>query len=269
MASGAPVNVTATEKGLIDISNLELEALPTELVATAPNAVQLHAENNKLTKLANAVLFQLINCEYLHVEFNELEALPSSIENLRKLIQLHAAFNKLTTVPPQIASLRTLTRLYLNDNKLTSLPEEIGNVQSLEELRIDNNPDLGSLPGTIVKLQYLQILSANCCGLEALPEDALPGLQNLRELYVDENELAELPESIGTVRKLKVLHANDNKLTSLPPTLSKLSRLERLYINNIQLRNPRQELGALKLPNLRELVIKDMTNSLNTRWAFQ
>jgi len=71
-------------------------------------------------------------------------------------------------------------------------------------------------------------------GLKEVPP-TIGQLSSLRELYVNNNQLASLPDSLGQLSSLQELYLSDNQLDSLPDSLGKLSSLQRLYLHNNQL----------------------------------
>lgn len=73
---------------------------------------------------------------------------------------------------------------------------------------------------------------------------------HLKELYLDENLLYQLPEQISKLTNLKVLSLSDNLLEKLPNSICELTQLEYLYLSGNKLQ---------KLP-------KDIINLKNLRW---
>ena len=57
----------------------------------------------------------------------------------------------------------------------------------------------------------------------------------LVELFVDNNQLTHLPESIGNLISLKTLSFSNNQLSHLPDSIGNLSNLTGLFVNNNQL----------------------------------
>ena len=74
------------------------------------------------------------------------------------------------------------------------------------------------------KLARATVLDLARLRLEELPT-GLAELTDLRELFIDENDLVEIPEWIGELSNLELLDARDNSLTDLPVALTELRKL--------------------------------------------
>ncbi len=70
--------------------------------------------------------------------------------------------------------------------------------------------------------------------LRSVPDDIF-NLPALQELYLNDNYIAHIPESIGNLGATLVrLHLHDNKLSTLPKSLANLGLLQHLCIDNNQ-----------------------------------
>jgi hypothetical protein len=65
-------------------------------------------------------------------------------------------------------------------------------------------------------------------GLKEFPADIFK-LVNLEELYLSDNQIAQVPSDIGTLKKLRVIVLRNNKLATLPSEIGSLSALT--YLN--------------------------------------
>jgi len=76
-------------------------------------------------------------------------------------------------------------------------------------------------------------------------------LNRLELLYLDGNNLSELPAEIGDLKELRLLSVSNNQLVCLPTSIQKLNRLQRLYLDGNNLSELPAEIGALgELRNL-------------------
>lgn len=117
---------------------------------------------------------------------------------------------QLKNVPSGIYSICKVFRkdhLYLNNNRLHSLEDG----------------------GQIADLQFVKVLNISCNIFSELNSD-IRYLVSLTELYVRDNELRYLPESIYHLQCLKILDVSKNKLKELTPSLGKLKSLKKLNI---------------------------------------
>ncbi|PRP74630.1 hypothetical protein PROFUN_03552 [Planoprotostelium fungivorum] len=74
---------------------------------------------------------------------------------------------------------------------------------------------------------------------------------NLRVLYINGNQIEEIPKEIGKMTLLVKLHLEDNLLKSIPKEIGDLRKLRKLYLNNNQLTGLPDTICALM--NLRTL----------------
>jgi len=85
-------------------------------------------------------VFKKTNLLKLDVSHNKLTgALPSQINQLKKLQVLDASDNQMTGVPAEIGQLSNLIELDLSNNQLTGLPYELGNLKNLKILNLSGN----------------------------------------------------------------------------------------------------------------------------------
>ena len=116
----------------------------------------------------------------------------------------------------------------------------------------DNIEDIYNLsPQEKAQITDLELVSMS---LTYLPDDILDGFTNLKTLNVLNNQLTELPDSIGNLTNLEKLWLINNKLTELPESIVNLTNLEQLYLKNNELTELPQWIG--NLTNLEELSLR-------------
>ncbi|MBS0652168.1 MAG: leucine-rich repeat domain-containing protein [Verrucomicrobia bacterium] len=131
----------------LDLSNLELEVLPSE-IGIFTQLKTLNLQNNRLFTLPPQIK-GLVQLAHLDLSHNRLESLPPQIESLVELKYLNLDHNELRTLPPEIGRLIRLVQLYIDHNKLDSWPPEFGNLAGLHWLLYSNNPMLPEMPSEI------------------------------------------------------------------------------------------------------------------------
>lgn len=138
------------------------------------------------------------------------------ISRLTNLTELNLSRNKIVEFSQEMQNLHKLERLYMNQNNIRSIPEGIfPHLRRLKYLKLSTNR-LAKLPSDInqcTSITYLD-LSKNC--LQNI--QPLVGLQKLKELLVEKNQLTELPSQLFQNRscELAVFKATGNPLRCPP-----------------------------------------------------
>lgn len=120
------------------------------------------------------------NLEDLHLQYNDLESLPSTVCNIATLKKLRLGGNSLESLPASIKNLKRLELLTLWSNNLKSLPEEIGELVNLKALNISDNADLNHLPDSIIRLTNLEEFEWYGSGEHKLTVQQIGWLKSLR-----------------------------------------------------------------------------------------
>ena len=81
--------------------------------------------------------------------------------------------------------------------------------------------------------------------MDACP-DCFWRLTALEELYIDRNQIADLPDGIGELVNLKELGLIGNKLKTVPTAINKLAKLEVLHAEENRLESLPKGLGKLQ-----------------------
>ena len=133
--------------------------------------------------------------EDLHLQHNELTALPPMICNIASLKKLRLGANSLDTLPASIQNLKKLELLTLWSNNLSELPQEIGELVNLRALNISDNERLNSLPETIVRLTNLKEFEWYGSGEKKLTAEQLLWLKDLKargcQIFLNDDSILE------------------------------------------------------------------------------
>jgi hypothetical protein len=123
----------------------------------------------------------------------------STAETIDKIISLKMACNKVREFPTRLLGAVALEELDLSSNFITKIPNPpaMQSLHSLITLRLDLNPLGGETLTALFLLPAIRELSLKHCRLSKLAIPPSPAL-SLRTLELEENELAELPNEIGT-----------------------------------------------------------------------
>ncbi len=139
----------------------------------------------------------------------------------------------LTEVPREIFGLsETLEILDLSGNTLTALPDDFARLTHLKILFLSNN-DFTVFPKVLSQCPNLTMIGFKANKLSELPEHALP--QQTRWLILTDNQLTQLPDSLGDLAQLQKLMLAGNQLRSLPPSIAQCHALELIRISANQL----------------------------------
>ncbi|NXF92819.1 LRRC7 protein, partial [Eubucco bourcierii] len=84
--------------------------------------------------------------------------------------------------------------------------------------------------------EIVSVLDYSHCGLQQVPKEVFNFERTLEELYLDANQIEELPKQLFNCQALRKLSIPDNDLSSLPTTIASLVNLKELDIskNGIQ-----------------------------------
>ncbi|XP_059076496.1 disease resistance protein RPV1-like [Cryptomeria japonica] len=177
------------------------------------------------------------------------------LQHLEKIVVDHSI--KLRSLPEEFCFLQSLKHLQLsNCEMLSSLPKNFGYLTNLQHLELSFCL-LKEVPISFKQLRFLKHLSIHCCykltlesdilenmtTLEYLSLSELPQLKilpcqitnqaSLRELYLKDTDINELPDNIGQLNKLRVLEIGSCKIRSLPESMGRLNLLERLELKSL------------------------------------
>ncbi len=210
------------------------EALKTG--ATELDLSQRYDANYKynLTELPDS-LWQLTQLTFLNLSSNQLTTLPDSLGQLTQLTSLNLPNNRLTALPDSLGQLTQLTSLNLSNNQLIALPDSLGQLTQLKDLNLSKNK-LTALPVWLLeqtKWQYLDISYTNesyfvdTYSFGDIFEYVFFNFPKLNVSYND-IEIKELFPWIIQLKDLKNLYLLNNQLTDLPSSLAKLEHLKRL-----------------------------------------
>ena len=139
-----------------------------------------------------------------------LQYLPESFVNLKKLPSLTIKNVSLISLPINMGRLRSLKKLKLEEMDIEFIPEAIGGCSNLSEIDIRNCDNLQTLPDSIGECSNLSKINIRgCISLQNLP-NSIGNLSNLKELYLySDHALKTLPESIINLKSLEYFYMVD------------------------------------------------------------
>ncbi|KAJ0789987.1 putative protein kinase RLK-Pelle-LRR-XII-1 family [Helianthus annuus] len=265
--------------------NQLIGSLPPTIGATLPRLAQIELWNNQLTgplppSFSNCSRLRILEMSKnkfsgkLTIDFSKLRDIMvisistnnfgsnegdemkfiDSLKNCTTLEWLDLGTCKFQGVLPRsIGNLSNqLYRLYLDGNQIHgNLPGSIVNLVGLELISLEDNRFTGNIPFTIGNLQRLQVIYLYNNQLSGPIPNSMGNLSLLSTLDLSLNMLeGVIPSSLGNCQKLLELYLSGNKLHGEIPTqllqLSSLSKTMNLSQNNLYGSLP-NEVGDLKM----------------------
>uniref|UniRef100_A0A2K5M1Z7 Protein scribble homolog n=1 Tax=Cercocebus atys TaxID=9531 RepID=A0A2K5M1Z7_CERAT len=251
----------------VDKRHCSLQAVPEEIYRYSRSLEELLLDANQLRELPKP-FFRLLNLRKLGLSDNEIQRLPPEVANFMQLVELDVSRNDIPEIPESIkfckaleiadfsgnplsrlpdgfTQLRSLAHLALNDVSLQALPGDVGNLANLVTLELRENL-LKSLPALLGMAQQEALPHSHYSLCSFLQPDTLGALPNLRELWLDRNQLSALPPELGNLRRLVCLDVSENRLEELPAELGGLVLLTDLLLSQNLLRRLPDGIGQLK-----------------------
>ena len=164
----------------------------------------------------------------------QLKQLPASIQRFTSLQHLSLSHNKQLDLEQVINVIKELPIVFLNVQNmgLTEIPKAIESLTQLEDFNVSGNRleefDDYDYLASLDNLKSLWLTQNN---LKRLPP-SLGSLKQVRNLYIEHNQLKSIPESMLGMERLWVLHAGHNLFTELPENFGKMPALFLLHLNN-------------------------------------
>ncbi|MBO6167987.1 MAG: leucine-rich repeat domain-containing protein [Kiritimatiellae bacterium] len=134
--------------------------------------------------------------DYVNLDRNALESLPSPIPDLAALKWLRLNENRLSALP-DLSALKSLRRIYLRDNRFTSVPETLKDLPSLTDVDLSGNP-IEEIPDWLAAKEGLENLSFSRTRVTKLPAD-ISAWRSLKSLQL--GDLRFSAEEMARIRK--------------------------------------------------------------------
>ncbi|WP_019277419.1 leucine-rich repeat-containing protein kinase family protein [Vibrio coralliilyticus] len=140
---------------------------------------------------------------------------------------------QLTKLPREILTLSdSLEILDVSNNLLCELPEWLTELTQLKIVFASNNR-FTRLPLVLGQCERLEMVGFKSNQIVRVAEESLP--EQLRWLILTDNQIEQLPESLGHRPRLQKLALAGNKITALPKSFKNLLNLELVRLSANQL----------------------------------
>lgn len=242
----------------------------------------LHIEHCKLSRLSPGVFSGLGLLKNLTIRTHNtawpalsLDIASGVFGQLSQLEKIDISANNIWTFPDRLfCHTKSLEHLNVSLNRLQDISdlgfrEREDKTSSNNSLLITPNaaPSSQRLPGFMISgggcRLGLQILDISYNRLILLPARGLASLSQLKELYLQGNEISMVADrALAGLRQLRVLNLTDNKVAGLPETLFHDSKeITEIYLQNNSLISIPPKLFS----GLEQLVVLDLShNSIST-----
>ncbi len=166
----------------------------------------------------------------------EFSNLSDALKNPEKVRFLNLS-NQTEVIPNSVwEQFINLEYLSLKNDHLVQIPTGITTLKKLKTLDLSGN-DFQTLPAEFIRLENLEELYLNDEKYMNLPKtiEVLSKLPNLKSLHLENDNLSTLPVEILEFKNLEFLYLNDNKFKEIPQ-IESLDHLKYLDLknNNIQ-----------------------------------
>ncbi|EFA75883.1 Ras guanine nucleotide exchange factor [Heterostelium album PN500] len=145
----------------------------------------------------------------LSLDHCQLNRFPTGVCNIPSLRRLNLKKNQIQTIPGEIKKLTKLKRIDLSHNQVDSIPNEVAELALLKSININSNRfKTGQSVTPLSFIATLEKISLNHNQLTEFPSCflALP----LHTLYLDHNEIPEVPPEVKQWKTLRDFSINNN-----------------------------------------------------------
>uniref|UniRef100_A0A452HCZ7 non-specific serine/threonine protein kinase n=1 Tax=Gopherus agassizii TaxID=38772 RepID=A0A452HCZ7_9SAUR len=225
----------------LDVSDNRLVELPTLFLYCFKSLTILNVSRNNLKVFPDPWACPLKCCK---ASRNSLESLPDTLTVFWKnhLREVDFSENSLNVVPQGLFQLEVLVSLKLLGNQLVSLPsQDKWTCKQLKSLDLSKNQLGKSEEGFKTRrISFFTTRSRARAGTEAGPFLEFPAFlsDSLEVLYLNDNQLDTVPQSICLLKGLTELYLGNNPgIRELPPELGQLANLWQLDIEELNISN--------------------------------
>ncbi|GJP65419.1 hypothetical protein CLOP_g8650 [Closterium sp. NIES-67] len=228
-------------------------------IATLTSLTHLHLDFD-FSSLPSSLFASLTLLQSLELRSRNLQSLPDTLGQLKKLCELTVQCTALEALPESIGDYFFLSRLELLECcRLQELPDPLCTLPNLSHLNIQNCDSLICLPEDFGQLQSLRCLKLSCYSADFTLPESFFYLSNLQTLEISFS-WCHWPSacliSFRCLASLARLSLQGMFVHSLPPALLQPPSLRILTLSSLHLLTAFPHSPG-QLENLRELTISD------------
>nr|XP_016852407.1 PREDICTED: leucine-rich repeat serine/threonine-protein kinase 1 isoform X2 [Anolis carolinensis] len=225
----------------LDVSDNRLSELPDTFLHCLKSLNVLNVSRNKLKVFPQPWACPLKCCKAAQ---NALESLPDTLAVFWKnhLKEVDFSDNALKDVPQCLFQLEALTFLKLSGNQILTLPsQEKWTCRRLKSLDLSKN-QLGKMDDGVKakRISFFSTRNRGRSGTETGSALEFPEFlaETLEVLYLNDNQLDSVPQSVCFLKGLTELYLGNNAgIHELPPELGQLANLWQLDLEELNIGN--------------------------------
>lgn len=141
-----------------------------------------------------------------------------------------------------------LSWLWLNSKEITSLLSNPKLLQ-IDNLKINlNDNKITTFPKVSISMKNVKQISLEGNFIKELPKDDIDKskCEKLESIYLDNNNISEIPEEFLQLSQIKDLSISNNRLSKIPSSIDKLSNLETLRVSYNDIQELPQDITKIK-----------------------
>ncbi|KHO01592.1 Leucine-rich repeat protein [Metarhizium album ARSEF 1941] len=237
----------------LNLSSNKLENDSLDIISQMPSLRDLKLSKNQLSGPLNSALMSLSCLEMLDIHGNGISALPPVVENMQRLRILNMNENKLESLPFESLSKLPLTELSVRKNRLSGvlIQEPVDSLPCLQSLDASVNQLTHLTPvDSVISLPVIHAISLSVNRLQCLPD--MSTWTNLLTLSVDENHIANIPDSFTGLQKLRYADFGSNDVRIVPPEIARMQSLSMIRLTGNPLRD--RKLVSAATDELKEIL---------------
>lgn len=224
---------------------------------------QLFIGHNCLHSISKDIS-DLVMLEKLDLSNNVITSLPSGIGFLVRLTELNVSHNSLKNLPPDIVNLRSLLKLDISHNSIIKLPD-MGELRKLQIFYAQHN-DIQEIPG-FCGCEHVQEIYLGNNYIEEIPLDFCDNMKHLKILELRDNQIKIIPAEITKLANLIKFDLTNNDIEELPNTIGLMPHLQSFKIDGNRLKLIRPDIihaGTNRiLRHLKEKISDEDLQALN------
>ncbi|KAI8761164.1 malignant fibrous histiocytoma-amplified sequence 1 [Biomphalaria glabrata] len=175
-----------------------------------------------------------------------LKEFPECVCGLPDLVVLDLSWQRIKKIPDCVGSLRKLEALSLKWNQLQEVSQDLRKCTKLKKVDLSGALRLlATIPEALFSLEDLEELYLNDNYFTDIPEGVC-GLVKLTQLCMKRNSLLRISDKFYQLRYLERLNLSDNYLDSIAPGIKRLKRLQVLELDNNKLTELPEEVCLLE-----------------------